>query len=84
MKQLISQGFEIMSADEALKYEYFADWNILKGGANSDAQATGYVMVTPEGFEYLMRKISSSGKQKMGGGLLDNTPKISKEMDNVI
>ncbi|GAB2493706.1 MAG: hypothetical protein EP311_09285 [Cytophagales bacterium] len=83
VKQLTSQGFEIMSADEASKYEYFAEWTKVKGGASSDAQAAGYVMVTPVGFEYLVKKISASGKQKMGGGLLDNTPKMSKEMDNV-
>lgn len=83
VNQLTAQGFEIMSADEALKYEYFAEWTKVKGGASSDAQAAGFVMVTPEGFDYLVKKISSSGKQKMGGGFLDNTPKMSKELDNV-
>lgn len=83
VKQLTSQGFEIMSADEALKYEYFAEWTKVKGGASSDAQAAGFVMVTPEGFEYLVKKITADGKQKIGGGFLDNTPKMSKELDNV-
>ena len=47
VKQWTSQGFEIMDADEDLKFEYFAEWTKLKGGANSDVQAVGYVMVTP-------------------------------------
>ncbi|MDF2156459.1 hypothetical protein [Algoriphagus sp. CAU 1675] len=81
--QLTSEGFEIMSADEALKYEYFEDWTKVEGGASSDAQAAGFVMVTPEGFEYLVKKITASGKQKIGGGFLDNTPKMSKELENV-
>ena len=83
VKQLKTQGFEIMSADEALKYEYFADWTKRQGGASSDAQAAGFVMVTPTGFEYLVKGVTKGGREKSGGGFLDNTPKMSKELDNV-
>ncbi|MBN7809988.1 hypothetical protein J0A68_03410 [Algoriphagus sp. H41] len=83
VSQITSQGFEIMSPDEAAKFEYFQDWTKVKGGASSDEQAQGFVMVTPTGYDYLVKSITKSGKQKMGGGLVDPTPKISKEMDNV-
>ncbi|WP_111669109.1 hypothetical protein [Algoriphagus litoralis] len=82
-KQLTSQGFEIMSAEEAASYEYFAEWVKVKGGASSDAQAAGYVMVTPQNFEYLVKGISKGGREKSGGGILDNTPKMSKELNDV-
>lgn len=81
--QLKKEGFEIMSADEALKYEYFAEWSKVKGGASSDAQAAGFVMVTPTGFEYLVKSVTKGGREKTGGSFLDNTPKMSKELDNV-
>ena len=83
LDQLKSQGFEIMSADEASKNEYFEGWTKIKGGASSDAQAPGYVMVTPTGFEYLVKTITNSGKQKSGGSFLDPTPKLSKSLDEV-
>lgn len=82
-QQLTSQGFEIMSADEAASFEYFAEWTKVKGGASSDAQAAGFVMVTPQNFEYLVKGITKGGREKSGGGFLDNTPKMSKELDNV-
>lgn len=81
--QLKKAGFEIMTADEALKYEYFAGWNMVKGGASSDAQAAGFVMVTPTGFDYLVKNVTKGGREKTGGGFLDNTPKMSKELDNI-
>lgn len=83
LNHLTGQGFEIMSAKEALNYEYFAGWTLVKGGASSDAQAAGFVMVTPQNFEYLVKGISKGGREKSGGALLDNTPKMSKELDNV-
>ncbi|MEP0711622.1 hypothetical protein [Algoriphagus sp.] len=81
--QLESQGYEIISADEASTYEYFEGWTKVKGGASSDAQAQGYVMVTPQGFEYLVKSISSKGKEKNGGSFLDPTPKMSKALDDM-
>ncbi|GMQ28987.1 hypothetical protein [Algoriphagus confluentis] len=83
VSQLKSQGFEIMTADEASKFEYYADWTKKQGGASSDAQVEGYIMVTPTGYEYLVKSVTKGGKEKMGGGLVDPTPKISKELENV-
>ncbi|GAB3227787.1 hypothetical protein J0A67_15040 [Algoriphagus aestuariicola] len=83
VSQLTSQGFEILSAEDALKNEYFTGWTLVKGGASSDAQAAGFVMVTPQDFNYLVKGMSNGGREKSGGGLLDNTPKMSKDLDNV-
>lgn len=82
VSQLKSQGFEIMTADEASKFEYYEGWTKIKGGASSDDQVEGYIMVTPTGYEYLVKSISKGGKEKTGGGLVDPTPKISKELEN--
>ncbi|TDQ17221.1 hypothetical protein DFQ04_1873 [Algoriphagus boseongensis] len=82
VSQLKSQGYEIMTADEAKKYEYYADWTKKAGGASSDAQVEGYIMVTPTGYDYLVKSVTKGGKEKMGGGFVDPTPKISKELDN--
>lgn len=83
VSQLTSQGFEIITASDVAKFEYFSDWTVVKGGASSDAQAQGFVMVTPEGFDYLVKKVSNSGKEKFGFNLTDPTPKMSKALENV-
>ena len=81
--QLTQAGFEIVTAEEVSKSEYFEGWTIVKGGASSEAQAEGYVMVTPDNFEYLVKAITKSGKEKSGGGLLDPTPKMSKSLGDI-
>ncbi|TFV96005.1 hypothetical protein E4S40_07200 [Algoriphagus kandeliae] len=82
VNQLKSQGFEIMTADEASQFEYYQGWTKMRGGASSDSQVEGYIMVTPTGYEYLVKSVTKEGKEKKGGGLVDPTPKISKELEN--
>ncbi len=81
--QLTSQGFEIVTAEEASKSEFFEGWTKVKGGASSEAQAQGFVMVTPNNFDYLVKSISGKGKEKSGGAFLDPTPKMSKSLGDV-
>lgn len=81
VNQLTSQGFEIMTAAEASQSDYFEGWKLMKGGASSDDQAAGFVMVTPTGFDYLVKGVAKSGREK--GTFLDMGPKISKELGDV-
>jgi hypothetical protein len=81
VEQLKAQGFEIMTVDEASKIDLYEDYTRVQGGASSDAQASGFVMVTPQGFEYMVKRISKSGKEK--GTFMDLGPKISKELGDV-
>jgi hypothetical protein len=70
-----------MTVDEASKIDLYEDYTRVQGGASSDAQASGFVMVTPQGFEYMVKRISKSGKEK--GTFMDLGPKISKELGDV-
>lgn len=82
VSQLKSQGFEIMTASEASQFDYYSGWTTKKGGASSDAQVEGYIMVTPQNYDYLVKSVTKGGKEKFGRGLVDPTPKISKELGN--
>jgi hypothetical protein len=79
--QLKAQGFEIITTEEASKIDFYENYERVKGGASSNAQATGFIMVTPNDFEYLVKGISKSGKEK--GTIVDLGPKISKELGDV-
>jgi len=81
VKQLTDQGFEVMTANEAENIDFYKGWEKVKGGASSDEQAKGFVMVTPNGFNYMVKGIAKSGREK--GSFLDKGPKISKELENV-
>lgn len=81
LNQLTSEGFEILSVDEAEKIDFFQGWTKVSGGASSDDQAAGFVMITPKGFDYLVKGVAKSGREK--GTFLDMAPKISEELDDV-
>ena len=81
VKELTDQGFEVITADEAQKIDYYEGWEKIEGGASSDDQAKGFVMVTPKGFNYMVKRVSKSGREK--GTFLEQGPKISKELENV-
>ncbi|MEP0710523.1 MAG: hypothetical protein ABJC55_01230, partial [Algoriphagus sp.] len=76
--QLEADGFEIITAEEAGKTEYYAGYTKLKGGASSTDQATGYVMVTPNGYEYWVKGVSNDGREK--GTFTDTSSKLSKDL----
>jgi hypothetical protein len=78
--QLEADGFEIISADEAGKTDYYSGYTKIKGGASSTDQATGYVMVTPTGYDYWVKAVSSNGREK--GTFTDTSSKLSKDLDD--
>lgn len=78
VQDLTAQGFEIISADEAGKTEFLANYTRKTGGEPSLAQLDGHVMVTPTGFEYFVKRETNKGKEKTT--FTDGTGKLSKEL----
>jgi len=80
--KLKSEGFELVNATEAGKTEPLAEWELKEGGQPNEAQFKGYLMTTPAGFQYYVRKTTDSGKEKKG--FLDNATKISRDLGGAI
>ncbi|WP_296699301.1 hypothetical protein [Algoriphagus sp.] len=78
--QLEADGFEIITAEEAGKTDYYSGYTKIQGGASSTDQATGYVMVTPTGYDYWVKAVSNSGSEK--GTFTDTSSKLSKDLDD--
>ncbi|GEM_PF-1433748 len=78
VSQLEADGYEIISAEEAGKTDYYSGYTKLKGGASSTDQATGYVMVTPTGYDYWVKGVSNSGREK--GTFVDTSSKLSQDL----
>ncbi|WP_111670774.1 hypothetical protein [Algoriphagus litoralis] len=76
--KLTAEGYEIISAEEAGKTEYYSGWTKKSGGASSDAQAPGYVMVTPNGYDYYVKGVTNSGREK--ATFTDTSSKLSKDL----
>lgn len=76
--QLEADGFEIITAEEAGTTDYYSGYTKLKGGASSTDQATGFVMVTPEGYDYWVKSVSNSGQEK--GTFTDTSSKLSRDL----
>ena len=81
-KDLESKGFEIVSPDIAAKTPLYSNWLRKSGGKLSSAEATGYVRVTPSGFDYFVPGEKNSGKER--GTFFDRSPALSKELGDAI
>lgn len=80
--KLTSQGFEIVSPDEAGKTEYYSDYTQLKGGTISEAQNPGFLSTAPTGYEWYVKKVTKKGRAK--ASIFDNGQKVSKDLDGAI
>lgn len=80
--QLKEQGFELVTAEEAAKTETLAGWELKTGGEANEAQFKGFLMTTPAGYNYLVKRTTESGKEKKG--FLDNSTKISRDLGGAI
>jgi hypothetical protein len=78
VSDLKSKGFEIISADEAAKTEYYAGWTLKTGGGLSSSQMKGYVSATPTGYKYLIKTETAKGKEKTT--FVDISNKLSREL----
>lgn len=82
INDLKSQGFEIVSAEEAGKTSLYSDWVKKEGGNLSTSQVPGHVRATPDGFTYYVVGEKRSGKEK--DTFFDRSPALSKELDDAI
>lgn len=80
-KKLKAEGFEIVGADEAANIKYYEDWERKQGGTLSRAQFPGFVMSTPEGYEYFVKGTKNSGKEKVT--FTDKTYKVGFELGKI-
>lgn len=79
---LKAKGYEIITAEEAGKTEYYADWMLKEGGTVNYANVPGYVSVAPKGHDYYVKKETKKGREK--GTFIDTTPKLSGELGDAI
>lgn len=87
ISQLKAKGIEIITADEAGKTDAYSDFTRVSGGKINEAQFPGMLASSPAGYDYFVKKIEKSGKEKTGGFL--NNPafvhaKLSKDLDDAI
>ena len=80
--RLKSEGFEIVSADEAGKTDQFSDWDRKSGGELSQAQFPGYLGTAPSGFDYFIKKTDDKGREKRGMGTYQI--KLSNDLNGAI
>lgn len=73
-----SEGFELVSAEEASASKQFVDWERKTGGTLNEAQYPGYITAIPTGFEYFVKRTKDGGKEKTS--FVDNSLKISNDI----
>lgn len=87
LNEIKAKGLTIISPDEAAKTSVYSDYEKTEGGKVSLAQFPGMMFTSPTGFEYFIRKVSKSGKEK-SGGFLGNMQiqyaKLSHDLDDAI
>lgn len=80
--KLEAGGYEIVSPDEAGKIEFYSQWERKTGGKLSLAQYPGYIMSTPSGYDYYVKRTDKKGREKKT--FLDDSPKISVGLDGAV
>lgn len=76
--QLKAEGFEIITAEQALASDELKDWVKRTGGSLNQAQYDGYVSISPTGFDYLVKGVNDDGKEK--NSFFNKAPKISQQL----
>ena len=75
-------GYQIVTAAEAAGIKEHSEYVAQKGGGISKAQLPGYATCTPTGYEYFVKKVTASGKEK--GAFVDKSNKISGQLGAVV
>lgn len=88
-KQLVDQGFEIVTADMASKAESYAGYQRMEGGNLIPTDVPGFVSVTPEGHSYFIKGLDKNGVEKkkyslVGDADLKMNKKVAKDLGNII
>lgn len=87
ISQLKGAGLEIISADEAGKAPTYEGFTKMTGGKMNEAQFPGTLASTPSGFDYYVKAVEKSGKEKSGGFMNQASfvhTKLSKDLDDAI
>lgn len=79
--QLTTDGYEIVSTDEAAQAKEFLGWERKVGGTLNESQYPGYLTSIPTGYEYFVKKTKASGREKTT--FVDNSLKISDDLNAV-
>lgn len=81
-KDLVAQGVEFITQDEAEKTEYYDGWERRPGGGINYANIPGSVQARPTGEDYFVKREDRKGREK--GNFVDKSCKLSKELDDAI
>lgn len=84
VKRLETEGYEIITADEAAKTKFFEDWNQEKGPSIKE-NFSGIINTIPDGYSFFYKRKSKKGEYKKGflGGV-GNQAKLSKQLGDAI
>lgn len=82
IEKLKAGGYEIISANEAGKIDFYSEYERKTGGKLSLAQYPGYITSQPSTYEYFVKRTDKKGREKKA--FLDDTPKISVGLDGAV
>ncbi len=80
--KLQAGGYEVITADEAGKIDFYSEFERKSGGKLSQAQFPGYIMSVPAGYEYFVKRTDKKGRERKT--FLDDSPKISVGLDGAV
>jgi hypothetical protein len=84
LDRLNSEGYEVISAEEAGKTDTYRDWKIAKGPYAVE-EIPGMMTCMPEGYAFFYKKKTDNGKIKRGTfGNSMVLPKLSKELGDAV
>lgn len=81
-QNLKSKGYQILPTSAAKGIKNYENWEIHDGGGLNEAQIKGYVMSTPDDYQYFLKKVNKKGREKKG--FIDNSIKVSQQLDGVL
>lgn len=98
LSQLKAMGLEVVISSELPKTDFFDGWELLSGPRINEEQIKGSLMVIPENFDYYVKKVKKSGKEKsgafmssavgegaeFGSAIYGPLAKVSGELDDII
>lgn len=64
VKEFQSMGYSLITASDASTIEEFEGYELKEGGAISEDQFPGLLSTTPDNYQYLIKKITTKGKEK--------------------
>ncbi len=66
VSQLENLGLQVFTSSQLPQNSFFEGWQLLQGPRINQEQIEGSLMVVPAGFDYYVKKVKKSGKEKSG------------------